>query len=198
MKIYTKTGDSGETSLVGGVRICKDSAQLETYGTIDELNSVTGVALELLRALALSGDKGAERDLMTQLLRDVQNQLFTVGSILATEADSWERYWGPTDLAAWTEEMEAQIDTYSGQLPEWRGFILPSGTLAAAQLHVCRTICRRAERALCHFAQESELKGPVFDHVLKYTNRLSDFYFILARKAIQIEEKEETIWKSTK
>jgi cob(I)alamin adenosyltransferase len=198
MKIYTKAGDAGKTSLIGGVRISKGSEQIETYGTIDELNCATGVALEMLRGLKLDGENAAQRDGMVAHLRDLQNRLFTMGSILATEVGRWDQYWKPDDLAAWTAEVESLIDDYTAQLPELKGFVMPSGTLTGAQLHVCRTICRRGERMLCRFGQEGGPSGPVFEGVMRFVNRMSDFFFILARKAIQIEGAEETIWKSAK
>lgn len=198
MKIYTKTGDKGTTALVGGARVSKDSAQLETYGTIDELNAQTGLAMEMLSSLALASGQAGQRDEMVCQLLAVQNRLFTVGSILATEVGKWEEHWQSVTLADWTSEMELLIDRYTAELPAWKGFILPSGSVTAAQLHVCRTVCRRAERNLCHFSAENDMKGIVFERVLQYVNRLSDFYFILARKELQIENKFETIWKSEK
>lgn len=198
MKIYTKTGDKGSTALVGGTRISKATAQLETYGTIDELNAATGVAAEAVKLIAASGAAAVERDAMVQLLSDVQNRLFTVGSILATEIGKWEEYWKTNELAEWTGEMESVIDRYTAELPAWRGFILPGGSMASAQLHVCRTVCRRGERVMCRFAQESNINEPIFEQVLTFANRLSDFYFILSRKVLQIENKNEIIWKSGK
>lgn len=198
MKIYTKAGDSGKTSLIGGIRIEKFSEQIESYGTIDELNSATGVAIELLKQLMPADGQAAARDAMEEVLDDIQCRLFTVGSILATDKGQWEKYWATTDLAAWTAETEGLIDQYTAELPELKGFILPSGSLLSAQLHVCRTICRRAERRICHFVAENNMEGAVCEQVMKYANRLSDFYFISARKALQLENKSETIWKSKK
>ena len=198
MKIYTKAGDSGKTSLIGGIRIEKFSEQIESYGTIDELNSATGVAIELLKQIQTADGQAASRDPMVDVLDDIQCRLFTVGSILATDKREWEKYWGTTDLAAWTAETEGLIDQYTAELPELKGFILPSGSLLSAQLHVCRTICRRAERRICQFVAQNNMEGAVCEQVMKYANRLSDFYFISARKALQLENKSETIWKSKK
>ncbi|MBR4488501.1 MAG: cob(I)yrinic acid a,c-diamide adenosyltransferase [Bacteroidales bacterium] len=198
MKIYTKAGDSGKTSLIGGIRIEKFSEQIESYGTIDELNSATGVAIELLKQITPEEGQAAARDAMVDVLDDIQCRLFTVGSILATDKGQWEKYWATTDLAAWTAETEGLIDQYTAELPELKGFILPSGSLLSAQLHVCRTICRRAERRICHFVAQNNMEGAVCEQVMKYANRLSDFYFISARKALQLENKSETIWKSKK
>ena len=198
MKIYTKAGDSGKTSLIGGIRIEKFSEQIESYGTIDELNSATGVAIELLKQIQTADGQAASRDAMVDVLDDIQCRLFTVGSILATDKREWEKYWGTTDLAAWTAETEGLIDQYTAELPELKGFILPSGSLLSAQLHVCRTICRRAERRICQFVAQNNMEGAVCEQVMKYANRLSDFYFISARKALQLENKSETIWKSKK
>ena len=198
MKIYTKTGDAGKTSLIGGIRIEKFSEQIGSYGTIDELNSATGVAIELLKQLQPAAGQEDGKEVLLNALDNIQCRLFTVGSILATDKEQWEKYWATTDLAAWTAETEGLIDRYTSELPELKGFILPSGSLLSAQLHVCRTICRRAERCICHFAAQNHLEGAVCEHVMKYANRLSDFYFISARKALQLENKSETIWKSEK
>lgn len=198
MKIYTKTGDKGTTELIGGIRINKSDAQLECYGLVDELNAVTGVAIEAVKMLNVTGNAAQERDHIVLMLSNIQNRLFTVGSILATEVGKWEEYWQQDDLTGWTSEMEEAIDRYTAELPAWRGFILPGGSMAAAQLHVCRTVCRRAERELCRFSQKISVKPPVFEHILIFANRLSDFYFILSRKVLQIENKNETIWKSGK
>ncbi len=142
--------------------------------------------------------QAAARDAMVEVLDDIQCRLFTVGSILATDKGQWEKYWATTDLAAWTAETEGLIDQYTAELPELKGFILPSGSLLSAQLHVCRTICRRAERRICQFVAQNNMEGAVCEQVMKYANRLSDFYFISARKALQLENKCETIWKSKK
>ncbi|MCQ2279963.1 MAG: cob(I)yrinic acid a,c-diamide adenosyltransferase [Bacteroidales bacterium] len=198
MKIYTKTGDKGTTELIGGIRIDKSDAQLECYGTIDELNAVTGVAIEAVKMLAATKDEEEERDNIVLILSNIQNQLFALGSILATEVGKWEEYWKQDKFSAWTGEMEEAIDRYTAELPPWRGFILPGGSMAAAQLHVCRTVCRRAEREMCRFSQKIEVIAPVFKHVLIFANRLSDFYFILSRKVLQIENKNEITWKSGK
>lgn len=198
MKIYTKTGDTGKTSLIGGIRIEKFSEQIESYGTIDELNSATGVAIEMLKQLQPAVGQEDGKKVMLDALDNIQCRLFTVGSILATDKGQWEKYWSTTDLTAWTAETEGLIDRYTAELPELKEFILPGGSMLSAQLHVCRTICRRAERRICQFAAENHLEGAVCEQVMKYANRLSDFYFISARKALQLENKNATIWKSTK
>ncbi|MBZ0288377.1 MAG: cob(I)yrinic acid a,c-diamide adenosyltransferase [Anaerolineae bacterium] len=165
MKIYTKTGDDGTTSLFSGGRVSKTHLRVEAYGTVDELNSVLGVV------------RAHEPHPQTDgWLAQIQRQLFNLGADLATPLDAkadWVvRMDGETVL--W---LEALIDEMTAQLPELKHFILPGGSLTAAQLHVARTVCRRAER-LAVALQEQEAIG---EHVLHYLNRLSDFLFTLAR-----------------
>ncbi len=177
MKIYTRTGDNGTTSLFSGGRVSKTHLRVEAYGTVDELNSALGV----VRACK----PHAQTDAWLTL---VQNQLFNLGADLATPLDAKSEWIVRVDAdsVSW---LEAAIDDMSDELPELRQFILPGGTPAAAYLHVARTICRRAERLVVAL-QEHEATG---EQVLPYLNRLSDFLFTLARwenmKAGQSEEK---------
>jgi cob(I)alamin adenosyltransferase len=165
MKIYTKTGDDGTTSLFSGGRVSKTHLRVEAYGTVDELNSILGVA----RAHQPNSQTDA-------WLAQIQRQLFNLGADLATPLDA---------KSDWVVRMDAEtvlwlengIDEMTAELPELKHFILPGGSAAAAQLHVARTVCRRAERLIVGL----QTQEPIGDHVLNYLNRLSDFLFTLAR-----------------
>lgn len=178
MKLYTKTGDNGTTSLFSGGRVPKTHPRVEAYGVVDELNSVIGV----VRALQPHAQTN-------EWLERVQNQLFHLGADLATPLDT---------QASWVVRMDAEavlwlettIDTMTAQLPELRNFILPGGSPAAAYLHVARTVCRRAER-LAVALQEHE---PLSEQALIYLNRLSDFLFTLARWENQQAGIPEAKW----
>jgi cob(I)alamin adenosyltransferase len=165
MKIYTKTGDAGETGLFGGQRVPKDALRVHAYGTVDECNAAVGLA----RAAGL--DPGLDG-----LLAQVQSQLFVAGADLATPG---ERASIPRVSEAEVLFLEGAIDELEGGLEPLRQFILPGGTQGAAQLHVARTICRRAERWVVSLAQAEPVNG----QALVYLNRLSDFLFIAARAA---------------
>ncbi len=177
MKIYTKTGDAGTTSLVDGSRIYKDDILLNAYGTIDELNAFIGAAI-------------AQKP--ESFLTKVQNMLFVTGSILATPPDKWSTYFKDVNMDAFTTEMEQEIDRMQSELPRMQGFILPQGSPLIASLHICRTVCRRAERNIVSLARQDERYFPV----QKMLNRLSDYLFILARFNHKMEGIKETIWKS--
>lgn len=178
-RIYTKTGDDGTTGLVGGTRVKKYDARLEAYGTVDELNSWIGV----LRSFSLT-ENAAE------LLKEVQNKLFNIGSRLASD-EKGDRFTAGLSL---TEThilvLEKAIDDMEQQLPGLNRFILPGGSLEAAQCHVARTVCRRAERRILEFAENN----PVQPEILKYINRLSDFLFVFARKMDNDKGVEEIFW----
>ncbi len=165
MKIYTKTGDDGTTSLFSGRRVSKAHLRVEAYGTVDELNSVLGVAR--------AHHPHSSTDVW---LNKVQNQLFNLGADLATPLDA-KADWVVRMDADTVTGLEQGIDEMTALLPELKNFILPGGSLAAANIHVGRTVCRRAERIVV-LLQEQEALG---DHVLHYLNRLSDFLFTLAR-----------------
>ncbi len=179
-KVYTRTGDKGTTSLVGGVRISKADIRLETYGTIDELSSHLG----LLAALLEEGED------YNHLIR-IQNDLFIVGNHLAT--DQRHTPLSPAGQLPETEItfLEQQIDAINASLPEPQGFILPGGCQAAAQAHVCRTVCRRAERTIVALASESV----VGNEVQIFVNRLSDYLFILAKKINFNKGVSEILWQ---
>lgn len=180
MKLYTRTGDTGMTSLVGGQRVPKTHPRLEAYGTIDELNSHIGL---LIAELGDAAD--------TPFLTEVQNLLFSIGSMLATDTSQREVRPGRYVTAKDVQEMEHAIDAAEEGLPGWRGFILPGGTRAAAQAHVCRTVCRRAERCIYTLASEAEVDA----RLLEYINRLSDYFFALAKKINHSAGQEENIWQ---
>lgn len=176
-KIYTRGGDTGETSLGDGSRVSKLDCRIGAFGTVDELNSALGVVL--------AGDVPAA---IGEALGRVQNELFDVGADLSVP-------WGVTDRLrveqVMIDRLESLCDTFNADLPELRSFVLPGGTEAAARLHVARTVCRRAEREVLLGAQEVEL-NPL---VLAYLNRLSDLLFILARAANAGSGRDEPLWK---
>ena len=180
MKIYTRTGDHGETSLLGGARVAKDTLRIETYGTVDELNSVLG----LVRAHGVS-------EQIDQVIGRVQNELFSVGAELASPGPvaRGTRTVGPQHVA----ELEADIDQFQALLSPLTQFILPGGTPAAATLHVARAVCRRAERHLVAFARQ---EGPtVSTALIAYLNRLSDLLFVLARAANHEAGCRDVLWR---
>jgi cob(I)alamin adenosyltransferase len=182
MKIYTKTGDRGMTSLVGGQRVSKTDPRLESYGTIDELNAFIGLLISALQ----------DKDDLA-FLRFVQHKMFTIGSYLATDQGSTElRVESRVDETS-VAHIEKEIDKIMDKLPPQKHFLLPGGSKGAALAHVCRTVCRRAERQIYRLHAMS----PVEDNVLVFMNRLSDYFFALARKTCLAESGEEIIWDSS-
>lgn len=181
MKIYTKKGDSGETSLFGGTRVSKSSARIEAYGTVDELNSVVG----LVASYSLS-PKG------TVWTREVQEDLFVLGADLATPPSSKTRInrIGEEEI----ERLEEAIDEMEEELEPLKNFILPGGSGQGATLHMARTVCRRAERAAVACSEEEEIS----DNAIKFLNRLSDFFFVLARYENKYAGTKEETWKPEK
>lgn len=179
-KVYTRTGDKGMTSLVGGVRISKASERLEAYGTIDELNSHLGL---LASMLGESDDK--------DVLQRIQNTLFCVSTHLATDQSRTELNPSARLPEGETEFMEKQIDTINAFLPEPQGFILPGGCQAAAQAHVCRTVCRRAERRIIALSEGAAVDADI----VRYVNRLSDYLFVLAKKINFNSGVGEILWQ---
>ena len=183
-KIYTKTGDKGETSLYGGTRVSKAAARVESYGTLDELNAFIGLA-----KAEISDEK------VLSQLQKIQFDLFTLGSEAATPTDKMLLANGKNRLDLMISEkeiteLELWMDDFDAELEPLRFFILPSGGKAAATLHVCRTVCRRAERAMV-FLNETEEVRP---ELIKYLNRLSDYLFILARYISKISGEKEDYW----
>ncbi|MBR6699115.1 MAG: cob(I)yrinic acid a,c-diamide adenosyltransferase [Bacteroidaceae bacterium] len=179
-KIYTRTGDEGETSLVGGKRVRKDCARIEAYGTVDELNCHLGL---LCASLA---DETAKK-----CIRECQNVLFVAGALLASEDDG-KGHALPEVKREDILAMERQMDEWSATLPPWRGFVLPGGVEAAARAQVCRAVCRRAERRILALSAEA----PVPAEILCYVNRLSDFLFILALHENFLAGRDEILWQN--
>ncbi|HEX9611867.1 MAG TPA: cob(I)yrinic acid a,c-diamide adenosyltransferase [Gemmatimonadales bacterium] len=182
MKIYTKTGDSGQTGLFGGGRVSKNDPRVAAYGEVDELNAALGVALAL-----------EPRTFARDLLERVQRDLFTIGAELATpdpaKLDKTLKS-GPLKPEA-TLALEAEIDRYQGTLPPLKHFILPGGVPKAAALHAARTVCRRAERAVVALSETGAVLSP---HILPHLNRLSDLLFVLARAANAAASVPEVQW----
>lgn len=168
MNIYTKAGDGGMTSFIGG-RASKDDARIEAYGTIDELGSFVGAAASGI------GSESSLQDL-ADMLGEIQHELFDCGSDLAFVRQGDRSFKVTAELV---ERLERWIDQLSEELPPLKRFILPGGTMLSSQLHICRTVCRRAERRVVTLAGIAEING----EVLRYLNRLSDFFFAAARAA---------------
>ena len=186
--IYTKTGDDGTTSLVGGTRVEKCNPRLDAYGTADELNSHVG----LLRSQGELCAQGAGCRVQDAGLEQVQNDLFVIGSVLACEEDKLDLLKPETwNLEQRTSELEAEIDRMTERLPRLHAFVLPSGHPAACEAHVCRTVCRRLEREMWKVGREA-----IPAQLFKYVNRLSDYFFVLARWLNLKTETEEQIWKN--
>lgn len=181
MKVYTKTGDKGQTSLVGGQRVSKCCQRLESYGTVDELNSHIGVLITYLTE---------KEDLA--FLTDVQGKLFVVGGYLATDNSTREVRQGNIVTEEMVKAVEAEIDRLQELLPPLRLFILPGGSRGASYAHVCRTVCRRAERHILRLREEG---CEVDEIVISYVNRLSDYFFVLARKLNKDASVEDVVWR---
>ena len=188
MKIYTKTGDAGETGLFGGPRLGKDDLRVEAYGSVDELNAVLGLA----RTRTRGGDAGSAAGdaQLESLLAAVQEQLFTVGAELATPPGARSHAAVPPVDPAWTLALERAIDGFEAELPPLRHFILPGGAALAADLHHARTVCRRAERRVVSLHH----REPVEAGLLAFLNRLSDFLFVAARVANHRAGTPEITW----
>lgn len=177
--LYTTTGDKGTTSLVGGKRVSKSDVRLEAYGTTDELNAHIG----LLVAMMSEADDAA-------LLRRIQDNLFIVGSALATDLSTTQLHEASRLDTAEIALVEQRIDFLDSVVPPLCKFVLPGGAQAAAQAHVCRTVCRRAERCVCALAE----LHPIADNVSCYINRLSDYFFVLARYINHSTGTPERFW----
>lgn len=178
-KIYTKTGDKGETSLIGGTRLPKHHIRIEAYGTVDELNSFVG----LIR------DSVSEKAVI-DLLIEIQDRLFTIGSLLAADPEK-NKMQLPQLKEANIELLEKAIDKMNETLPEMKHFVLPGGHTTVSYCHVARCVCRRAERAVLKLAENEKVDEIIF----KYLNRLSDYLFVLSRKLTQDLKANEIPWK---
>ncbi|MCB0643684.1 MAG: cob(I)yrinic acid a,c-diamide adenosyltransferase [Phaeodactylibacter sp.] len=180
-KIYTKTGDLGETSLFGGMRLSKADLRIDSYGTVDELNAHIGLIKDLIE------DQG-----LKQLLKEIQDRLFTIGSNLAS--DPTKEMITPDVKPADLEMLEQQIDAMQGALPELKHFILPGGHPTVSSIHITRCVCRRTERLVVALAQVSK----VDELIIRYLNRLSDYLFVLGRFVAQQLGVEEVRWTPRK
>ncbi len=189
-KVYTRGGDKGLTSLVGGMRISKGALKLETYGSLDELLCHVGMARTLLNR-ADGGIPDPERAELETLFRRLQNELFDVGSLLATPpGQSYEGM--PVIRDDQITFLEESMDKMQADLPVLDSFVLPGGTPLNAALHQCRAVTRRVERVMTRLADEEEL----FPNTLKYINRLSDFFFVLARHVARLSGSPEYLWET--
>jgi cob(I)alamin adenosyltransferase len=180
-KIYTKTGDKGKTSLIGGTKVPKSHLRIESYGTVDELNSFIG----------LLGDSFPDPHSLS-VLREIQDRLFTIGSSLACDPDKEPAMKIPDLLETDVQLLENEIDRMNEVLPVMKSFILPGGHASVSTAHIARCVCRRAERVCVHLQQNELFVEPL---VIKYLNRLSDYLFVLARYAGHLLQVGEIPWK---
>ena len=181
-KIYTKTGDSGKTSLIGGTKVSKSHIRIESYGTVDELNSFIGLA----------GDHLTD-NVSKVTLKEVQDRLFTIGSSLACDPEKEPLMKIPDLNESDVTALEKEIDRMSGELPPMKSFILPGGHVAVSTLHIARCVCRRAERICVHMQDENIFVEPL---VIRYLNRLSDYLFMLSRYTGLLLSAPEIPWKA--
>lgn len=187
-RVYTRTGDNGETALVGGRRVPKDSPRIEAYGSIDELNSIIGLAR------AFNDEKKSRnakaRRFLDEVLAKIQDELFDLGSELATPPDA--EYTGMFHIGdAEVKRLEATMDRCQKELAPLKSFVLPGGGKVGAFLHQSRTVCRRAERDLLRLSRAE----PVSEWAIKYVNRLSDLFFVLSRWAAKQAGEAEALWQ---
>ncbi len=182
-RVYTRQGDAGETSLAGGQRVPKDSRRIEAYGTIDELNAFVGLA-----RTTVAREPAATA--LADILARVQHELFNLGSILATlpeDVHPRQARITETEIA----QLEAEMDAMNSGLPALQSFVLPGGSRLNAELHVCRTVCRRAERIVTALAREEQVPP----EAVKYLNRLGDAFFVWSRWVSQRIGVPETLWE---
>ncbi len=185
-KVYTRSGDKGQTSLVGGQRVDKSDQRIDLYGDVDELNAQVGIVTAHLDG----SDKF--KDELDHLI-EIQSLLFDLGSNLACEVNQRSEFKLPQISENDIKKLENQMDRMDGDCPALKSFVLPGGTLSAAALHVCRTVCRRVERKLISFGNEhGEREIPA--HSIEFINRLSDYFFVLSRYINTIENKKEILW----
>jgi cob(I)alamin adenosyltransferase len=183
-KIYTKTGDAGKTSLIGGTKVPKSHIRIQAYGTVDELNAFTGLLNDQLSDMH-----------SRELLREIQDRLFTIGSFLASDPNKKIAMAIPNLKESDIFLLENEIDQMNEKLPEMKSFILPGGHMSVSTAHVCRTICRRAERLIVELNEKEHLDQPL---IIKYLNRLSDYFFVLARWIGHLLGVEEIKWVARK
>lgn len=191
-KVYTRTGDKGMTNLIGGERISKADPRLEAYGTTDELSAHIGLLVAMMERDSQEGADRQPLDQERQLLLRAQDNLFVIGSNLATNQATTPLYDFAKLPDTETAQLEERIDHLMAILPQKQGFILPGGTVTAAQCHVCRTVCRRAERNIIALSQQAT----VDEEVVRYINRLSDYLFVLAKIINFNTGKSEIIWQN--
>lgn len=182
-RVYTKTGDDGKTALIGGDRVRKDSARIECYGTVDELNACVGLMRTALQ-------DSAAKDVLDPILARVQNELFNLGSLLATP-DPERRAKAPPIAERHVEALETDMDPLNDELPALKSFVLPGGGWVSSYAHLCRTVCRRAERLVVGLASEQDIG----DHLIEYLNRLSDAMFVFGRWAAMKDGHTEPLWE---
>ncbi len=193
-KIYTKTGDLGQTSLIGGKRVSKAELRLNSYGTVDELNSVIGMLIaQIFASKVLSPKKTKKLAAFLQILNEVQSSLFDIGSHLACENEKLAQKMPRIDSGQVTE-MEIWIDSVNTEMKPLKNFILPGGGLPASYAHLARTVARRAERVVVALAKKTHVDSDI----IIYLNRLSDFLFIASRYLNFLEKIEDVIWSAKK
>jgi cob(I)alamin adenosyltransferase len=184
-RIYTKTGDQGQTHLAGGQRVSKDSARIECYGTVDELNAFVGMA-----AVSAAGPGSESVPALASILRRVQHELFNLGSILATRPEDVHPKQARITEAE-VHQLEVEIDRMNADLAPLRSFVLPGGTRLNTELHACRTICRRAERLAVALDREEKIPA----EIVQYLNRLSDAFFVWSRWVNHVLGVREVLWE---
>jgi cob(I)alamin adenosyltransferase len=190
-KVYTKTGDGGQTALVGGRMVPKSSERIEAYGTVDELNAVLGL---VRRANQEEPPSEATRERIDVLLRRVQSELFNLGSVLATLPEDLAPT-QPRILPRHTEALEHEIDSLNEHLPPLRSFTLPGGGWTSSYLHLARTVCRRAERAVVRLAEAAPPSEKIDPESIRYLNRLSDLLYVLGRWNVRERGESEPLWE---
>lgn len=181
LKIYTRTGDGGKTGLIGGTKVSKSHLRIESYGTVDELNSFIGLLNDLI-----------QENEVNKLLREIQDRLFTIGSSLACDPDKEPRMKMPDLKQSDIDLLEQSIDKMNEELEPMKFFILPGGHTTISYAHICRTVCRRAERCCLRMQEEGFFVDTL---VIKYLNRLSDYLFVLARFTGHKLQIAEIPWK---
>jgi cob(I)alamin adenosyltransferase len=184
-RIYTKTGDQGQTHLAGGQRVSKDSARIECYGTVDELNAFVGMA-----TVSAAGPGSESVPALAPILRRVQHELFNLGSILATRPEDVHPKQARITEAE-VHQLEVEIDRMNADLAPLRSFVLPGGTRLNTELHACRTICRRAERLAVALDREEKIPA----ETIQYLNRLSDAFFVWSRWVNHVLGVPEVLWE---